>query len=62
MGGKTCKINKKDLLLRKGNTSLAVGTAFGISSIALACPLCILGSMAFFIYGIKQKLEVILWK
>ena len=62
MGEKTCKINKKDLLLRKGNTSLAIGTAFGVSSIALACPLCIFGSMAFFINGVRQKLEVMLWK
>jgi len=62
MGKKSCKINKKDLLLRKGNTSLAIGTTFGISSIACPCPFCILGSITFLINGIRQKLEVILWK
>ncbi|MFH1785915.1 MAG: hypothetical protein ABH842_05795 [Candidatus Micrarchaeota archaeon] len=42
-------------LLEKGNTSLALGTVFGVSALTCPCPLCIIPSISFFANSIREK-------
>jgi len=55
MGGTLEKINKK--LEPEGNTSIAVGALFGVSSLALGCPLCIGASALFIADGVRKKMK-----
>lgn len=49
---------KKDNLIKKGNSSLAVGTLLGISAATVCpCPFCIVSSCALLFNGVREKLS-----
>ena len=56
MGRTLEKINKK-FLEPEGNTSIAAGALFGVSSVAFVCPLCIGASALLVADGVRKKLK-----
>ncbi|MBI5047075.1 hypothetical protein HZC07_05095 [Candidatus Micrarchaeota archaeon] len=46
----------KENLLKKGNSSIAIGTLWGLGSIVHPCPLCVVTTGTFIVNGIKEKL------
>ena len=49
-------IVNKEKILKKGNGSIAVGAAIGISSVIQPCPLCVVAAAAFIANGIREKI------
>jgi len=42
-------------ILERGNASLAAGALYGVGSLALSCPLCVVASTALIANGIREK-------
>jgi len=49
---------EKQSLIHKGNASIAAGALYGVSSLAIPCPLCIIAGSALVLNGIREKLEI----
>lgn len=49
---------EKENLIRKGNESIAAGVLYGVGSLVLTCPLCIVASSGLILNGIREKLDI----
>ncbi|MHA2335548.1 MAG: hypothetical protein ACXAEU_26190 [Candidatus Hodarchaeales archaeon] len=49
---------EKEIIIHKGNESIAAGVLYGVSSLVITCPLCVVASSGLILNGVRQKLDI----